>query len=114
PPEILLVQMPSGNRLDRILQRGKRERRGHQLEHDRAIFQLCTQPRNRRRQNPAVIETHRHAERRERFTRERSFPPVALRLRDKPRFIEKLVTFQNLLLVPRRPFDAEGELYALL
>ena len=42
-PEILLVQVRAGDRLYRALQRGQREGRRQQLEHDGAVFQLAAQ-----------------------------------------------------------------------
>ena len=65
PAEILLVQMAAGDRLDRALQFGERELARHQLEHDRAVFELGAQPRDRGGEDAAVVEAHRLAQRRE-------------------------------------------------
>jgi hypothetical protein len=45
PPEILLVQMAPGDRLDGTLNLGEREFLRHQLERDRAVFELGAQGR---------------------------------------------------------------------
>ena len=60
--EVLLVQAASGDRLDGALQFGEREFARHQLEHHRAVFQLGAQPRDRGREDAAVIEPHRFAQ----------------------------------------------------
>ena len=59
--EILLMQPHAGQRLDRALQLQQRKRRRHQLEYDRAIFDLAAQPADRGREDAAVVRRHRHA-----------------------------------------------------
>ena len=106
--EILLVQVPAGDRLDRALQFGERELGRHQLEHHRAVFQLGAQPRDRGREDAAVVEAHRLAERRDLAARDRGLAAVAARLLDQAGLVEQLVAVEHLLLVPRRAADAEA------
>ena len=102
PAEILFVQMPAGDCLDRALQIGERELRRHQLEHDRAVFHLRAQPRDGCCKNSPVVEWHRFAEGRELAALLRGFTSVAPRLLDKARFIQQLVAVERALLVPRK------------
>src|ERR1700681_1603641 len=105
--------MPSGDRLDRPLQFGQRKFLRHQFEHDRAVFQLGAEPRDGGRENPAVIEAHRLAERGERLPRECGFASVAPRFFEEARFIQELVALKHFFLVPGRALDAESEAKAL-
>ena len=88
---------------------GQREFLRHQLEHHRPVFELGAQPRDRGRQDAAMIEAHRLAERRQLAARERRFAAVAPRLLDQAGLVEQLVAVEHLLLVPGRAADAEAQ-----
>src|SRR5262249_37117349 len=107
--EVLLVQMPAGDRLDGALKLGQGELGRHQLENDGGVFELGPKARNRRRQNPAVVEAHGDARRRRGLSWRRHRTSVALGLDDKAGFIEKLIAVEDAFLVPAGAFLAEGE-----
>src|SRR5947207_1980283 len=101
--------MPPGNRLDGALQLGQRELARHQLEHDRAVFELGAQARDRGREDAPVVEAHGFAERREGLARERRLTAVAARLLDETGVVEELVAIEHLLLVPGGAAGAKAQ-----
>ena len=103
------MQAPAGDRFDGALQLGQREFARHQFEHHRAVFELGAQSRDRGREDAAVVETHRLAERRQLFARQRGFAPVAARFLDQARFVQELVAVEHAFLVPGAAAGAEGE-----
>src|SRR5262245_9717635 len=107
--EILLVQMAAGDCLDGGLQLGEGELARHQLEDHRPVFELRAQPRDRGRENAAVVESHRLAERRQVSALKRRLAAVAPRLLDEARLVKQLVTVEHLLLVPGAAADRKAQ-----
>jgi len=103
------VQAPAGDRFDGALQFGQREFTRHQFEHHRAIFELGAQPRDRGREDAAVVEPHRLAQRRQAFPRQRGFASVAARFLDQPGLVEQFIAVEHALFVPRAAAGAECE-----
>src|SRR5712671_178796 len=98
--EILLVQMPAGDRLHGGLQVGQGELARHQLENHRTVFELGAQPRDGGRQDTAMVVPHRLAQGGQVRALERGLAAVVARLLDQPGFVEQFVAVEHLLLVP--------------
>src|SRR5258708_229030 len=64
PAEVLLMQVAARDRFDGPLQFGQRELRRHQLEDDRAVFELGAEPRDGGREDAAMVEADSNPRRR--------------------------------------------------
>ena len=107
--EILLVQPHPQKRLDGTLQLQQGERRRHQLEHHRAVFDFAAQPPDRGGQDAAMVGRHRRSEGRavSVWDRAAEYPP---RLRDQAGLVKQLIALEDQFLVPR---GAKGKPQAL-
>ncbi len=108
------MQVRTENRFDGALQLEQREVVGHQLEDDRAIFDLRAHAANSSRKYAPMIEAHRQP-------KARSFCPmlggvaaIADGLFDKPGLVEQLITLENFLFVPRRTVERKTDAHAFL
>src|SRR5690606_33312060 len=111
--EVLLVQVPAGDRFDGPLQFGQGELLRHQLEYDRTVLELAAQAADGGHQDASVIESHRPAEWDEPLAGDRVRPPVAGGLLDETGRIEQLVALECALLVPGNVALAEGKREAI-
>src|SRR5579864_5245027 len=106
--EILLMELEAGEGLDRALQPQEREAFRHQLEDDRAIFDLGPQPCDRGREDAAMIMHHRLAC--DGIGDSPALPALGYQLR----LVKQLVTLQDQLLVPVPVGKGKGRFDALL
>src|SRR5215831_19021742 len=106
--KILLVELPSGERLNGALERQQREPLRHQLEDDGAVFDLGPQSCNAGGQDAAMVVHHRHPR------QWIDHPSATLCLGDQPGLIEKLVALQREFLVPGTARQAKSDLDAVL
>src|SRR5262245_7222650 len=108
PAKVLLVQLSTCKSLDGTLQLQQRERRRHQLENDRAVFDLGAQPRDAGGKDAAVIMVHALAGRQRLNHR-----PTPRRLPHECRLVQQLVALQHELLVPSLLVSSESGVDAI-
>src|SRR3990172_5096215 len=96
-PKVLLVQMSAGNRLNRALQLGQRERLVHQFEYHGPIFELRPEARDRGGEDAPVVEAHRYT-RAARGLAVQDRPPVAPGLDHQTGVVEELVAVERAFL----------------
>src|SRR5215468_12226010 len=101
--------MAPGYCLDRVLQLGQREFLWHQLENDRSIFELCTQPCDGRCQYAPVIEAHGLSQCRKRGPGERRLAAITSRLFHQSGIVEELIAVEHLFLIPWAVVGPEAE-----
>src|SRR5262249_55291316 len=100
--EVLLVQARTRDRFDRVLKIGQREGFRHQFEDHRPVFELSAHAPRGRRENAAMVVDPRASQLDACRAAGSPSASIANRLVDEPRFVEKLIAFEDALLVPAR------------